>query len=313
MTIVTPDGKIRHLSPTLEPELFKAIIGGYGMFGVILEIELKTLPNSNLKFYSEFMKPKEFAEKFARYITTNPNVELAYGRLSVDQSKLFEEAGLFWYEKMEDSFPTQALQPEALIALKRGVFRTSQYLNLGKKMRWSAEKLYAQKMSRAPALSRNNAMNTDIHILWPLYGENKDILHEYFVPKDNLPLFIKALKENIIRYDVNILNVTIREVRRDDISSLPYAKKDVFGLVCLFSQKQDAKAEKVMEEFTHATIKEVIRLEGTFYLPYRLHYTKEQLLTAYPDIISWVKLKEKWDPTETFNSNFFQYIKSKLS
>ncbi len=35
---------------------------------------------------------------------------------------------------------------------------------------------------------------------------------------------------------MNILNVTIREVKQDNIFLLSYANTDAFGVVCLFSQ-----------------------------------------------------------------------------
>lgn len=147
-------------------------------------------------------------------------------------------------------------------------------------------------MTNHEPITRNNAMNTDIHILWPLYGKNKDILHEYFIPKEHLFDFITQLRENIIKYEVNILNVTIREVQRDSISLLPYAQQDVFGLVCLFSQSVTNSAEETMRKFTHDTISKAINLNGTFYLPYRVFFDKTQLVKAYPNIENWRELKK---------------------
>jgi FAD/FMN-containing dehydrogenase len=310
LKVITADGMIRQLNKQSEPELFKAVIGGYGQFGVILEAELETTSNTALQFQAEFMKPEEFSNKFREKITKNNKVELAYGRLSVDRDHLFEEAGLFWYEKVEN-LSSEPLHAESLIAFKRGIFRSSEYFELGKRMRWAAEKIYAKKLMAGGFTSRNNAMNTDVHILWPLYGENKDILHEYFIPKAKLTEFLKMFKQLIVDFDMNILNATIREIRQDKISFLPYAQQDVFAIVCLFSQETTAKDEEKMKQFTETVIDEVIRLKGTFYLPYRLHYTKDQLLKAYPNIIDWIKFKDKWDPSNLFDSQFFQYINSR--
>ena len=307
MTVVTADGKIRRLSKDQEPELFKAVIGGYGLFGVIVEAELETVLNATLAFHAQFMALTDFDKQFKAAVTDNPQVELAYGRLSVDLDHLFEEAGLFWYEKTPQPTSVKLLQ-ESFVAFKRGIFRVSQYLDIGKKLRWSAEKIYAQKKSNAEPISRNNAMNADVHVLWPLYGSNKDILHEYFIPKQHLTEFIQTLKRHILRFDMNILNLTIREVLQDKISLLPYARQDVFGLVCFFSQLQTPQEEGKMERFTQRVINDAVFLGGTFYLPYRLHYTKAQLLKAYPSVIEWVEMKKKWDPNGLFDTKFFQYI-----
>jgi hypothetical protein len=107
---------------------------------------------------------------------------------------------------------------------------------------------------------------------------------------------------------INLLNVTIREVKKDHISSLPYAKKDVYGVVCLFSQGQTQQDEEEMKNFTQLVIDDALKLGGTFYLPYRLHYTAKQLLCAYHEIKQWIELKNKYDPHSLFQSHFFHYL-----
>lgn len=298
------DGKLRYISPHEEPELFKAVIGGYGLLGVIIEVELETIPNSNLKLHSKFISPENFQETFEQYISTRPQVELAYGRLSITQNTLFKEIGLFWYEKEPESANrvTKSIQAETLIAFKRAIFRISQYIDFGKKIRWFVEKFYYSKLVNLNAISRNNVMNTDIHLLWPLYGQKKDILQEYFIPKNTAPKFLAALKKHIINFDMNILNITIREIRKDNISLLPYTREDMFGLVCLFSQNQSLSDETKMVRFTQSMIDDTLKLNGTFYLPYRLHYRQDQILKAYPSLLNWIKVKEKWDKNQLFDS-----------
>jgi FAD/FMN-containing dehydrogenase/glycerophosphoryl diester phosphodiesterase len=315
MTVVTTDEKIRKISLDKEPELFKAIIGGYGVFAIILDVELITVPNSLVKFHTLFTKINFLKNEFSQNITGRKNIELFYSRLSVDKNRLFEEAGLFWYANNHDDrnlevsiIESKEIEPENLIALKRSIFRFSEYTDLGKKIRWQAEKLYAFWRNKKSYMRRSDAMNTDIHILWSLYGQSVDVLHEYFVPKDKIVLFLEVLKKQIQKYDMNILNVTIREVRKDIVSLLPYAKQDVFGFVCLFSQDNKVDSDKKMKEFTRSLIGEVLELDGTFYLPYSLDYTSDQLIRSYPNIKEWMLLKKKYDPELILSNKFFQYI-----
>ena len=42
MTVITPDGILKKISKDSEPQLFTAIIGGYGMFAIIMDVELET-------------------------------------------------------------------------------------------------------------------------------------------------------------------------------------------------------------------------------------------------------------------------------
>ncbi len=133
-------------------------------------------------------------------------------------------------------------------------------------------------------------------------------MQEYFIPKEQLSKFIEIFKKYVLNFNMNILNVTIREVKQDNISLLPYANTDVFGVVCLFSQNLTSQEEEKMENFTKAIIDEVIRLNGTFYLPYRLHYNINQLQKSYPSLLYWLQIKEKWDPDHIFSSEFFKHI-----
>jgi len=314
MTVITPDGEIQTISPFLNSELFNAVIGGYGMFAVIVDAELETVPNSLVKFHTLFTKTENFHEVFEKNISGNPKIELAYARLSTDQDNLLGKVGLFWYETQKTLAEKNDISPEKLTAIKRSIFRFSECHNLGKKLRWQAEKTYTKMLAEKPTLlSRNDAMNTDIHTIWPLYGKNKDILHEYFIPKKDVYQFIQKLKMHVMAHNINILNVTIREVKKDTKSSLPYAKQDVYGLVCLFSQGQTPEDEEKMNRFTQAVIDDALAANGTFYLPYRLHYTPEQLLSAYPEIKSWINLKMKYDPNSLLQSQFFNYINTILN
>ena len=314
MTVITSDGAIQTISPSINSELFNAVIGGYGMFAVIVDTELETVPNSLVEFHALFANIENFHEMFEKNISGNPKIELAYARLSTDQDNLLNEVGLFWYETQKTFAQKNNISHEKFIAIKRSIFRLSECHNLGKKLRWNAEKIYTKMLAeKQTLLSRNDAMNTDIHILWPLYGKNKDILHEYFIPKKQLYQFIQKLKMHVMTHNINILNVTIREVKKDATSSLPYAKKDVYGLVCLFSQGQTPEDEEKMKKFTQAVIDDALTVNGTFYLPYRLHYTAKQLLSSYPEINRWIELKKKYDPNSMLQSQFFDYLNTILN
>ena len=63
-----------------------------------------------------------------------------------------------------------------------------------------------------------------------------------------------------------------------------------------------------MQRFTTQVIKETLKIQGTFYLPYKTHYSNEQLLTAYPNFKNFIQIKKQLDPKNVFDSQFFQYI-----
>lgn len=74
----------------------------------------------------------------------------------------------------------------------------------------------------------------------------------------------------------------------------------LWPLVCLFSQKNTDKQERAMKRFTQTLIKSAISLGGAFYLLYRLHYTKDQLEAAYPEITTRINVKKKYAPPPSY-------------
>ena len=56
---------------------------------------------------------------------------------------------------------------------------------------------------------------------------------------------------------------------------------------------------------TQEMIDAVIASGGRYYLPYRLHATKEQFLKAYPQATEFFQLKRKYDPSELFQNRFY--------
>jgi len=50
----------------------------------------------------------------------------------------------------------------------------------------------------------------------------------------------------------------------------------------------------------------VIKNDGTYYLPYQLHATKEQFHKAYPRVNQWLEQKKHLDPENIFRNIFWQ-------
>jgi FAD/FMN-containing dehydrogenase/glycerophosphoryl diester phosphodiesterase len=307
LKVFTPSGKIQLVTKESGGALFRSMIGGYGLFGLILEAEFETFPNSSLTQHTQVLKVHEFEKEFEKNVTRNPNVELAYGRLSLNEADLLTEATLVRFVKT-DVEASSELSSERLVALKRGILRLSERSDQGKSLRWALEKKFL-KLNEGTVQRRNSVMSPDIHVLWPIQKGHKDILHEYFIPKGKVAKFIEKLRSSVKQHGMNLLNVTIREVRKDETSLLPYANTDVFAFVLLFSQEASEQGEANMHAFTLEVINGVNLLCGSFYLPYRLHYGRDQLLKSYPMIREWLKEKRRVDPDDIFSNGFYEHLK----
>ena len=78
-----------------------------------------------------------------------------------------------------------------------------------------------------------------------------------------------------------------------------------FACVLLFSQEKTTRAEGDMRRMTEALIDAALDHGGSYYLPYRPHATRQQLLRAYPRVRDFVALKRAHDPALKFRNRFW--------
>jgi len=55
-----------------------------------------------------------------------------------------------------------------------------------------------------------------------------------------------------------------------------------------------------MKQLTRELIDVTHQYNGTFFLPYQLHYTEEQLQKSYPQIEAFLAAKKKYEPCRRF-------------
>lgn len=117
--------------------------------------------------------------------------------------------------------------------------------------------------------------------------------------------FLKEVRSIVPAYKGELLNVTIRDVRPDSETSLSYAKTEMFGLVMLFNYSVDRSVDEQMGKMTRDLIDAVHTLKGTYYLPYRLHASRDQFKRIYPSAEDFFLQKRRFDPSEIFQNKFY--------
>ncbi|HXW01107.1 MAG TPA: FAD-binding oxidoreductase, partial [Anaerolineae bacterium] len=71
MGVMLPDGSIQRVSRTENPELFQLVVGGYGLFGVILDVELEVTDNAIYEPERRIIAYQDFPEVFNQEIAEN--------------------------------------------------------------------------------------------------------------------------------------------------------------------------------------------------------------------------------------------------
>lgn len=307
-TLMNDKGEIINCSRGENQELFKLAIGGYGLFGIILDIKLKVVDNIALRYKYIRLSPKNYISHFKKFISENPNVNLVFGRLRISDKLFLEEATLNFFEKAEAvPLPLQKQNGKNKES-QRLVFRGSVNSEYGKRLRWDLE-TGMNKVSKNEVYSRNELLNDHVSLIENKDTSSTDLLQEYFIPESNFNQFIKDIKPMLKNSGIDLLNITIRGVHKDEDSYMNYARENVFGFVLLFNQKKTQQQETAMKILTNQLVDATLKNSGTFYLPYRLHIDREKMRKSYPQADSFFQLKLKYDPDELFNNKFYEHYK----
>lgn len=305
--LVTAAGEIVRCSRAENRELFSLALGGYRLFGVILDVRLRVVPNEYYRAEQRRVQPANYDRVYHELTRGRDEVGLAYGRISVAPSAFLTDAIAVVLRRQPEATAnavTHTFTHDPPGALKRLVFRAEVGSDYGKNLRWRLENLFGETGGRL--LSRNEIMDEPSDWFANRDSAGTDILHEYFVPVARLGEFIAAIRPVLLRHRPDLLNITLRNVAPDPDTLLRYAREEVFGVVMLFHQCRDAASETAMQALTRELIDAALAGGGTYYLPYRPHATRAQFARAYPMAAEFFALKRRHDPAEIFQNEFYR-------
>jgi FAD/FMN-containing dehydrogenase len=300
--IMLADGTVLTCSPVENTELFKLAIGGYGLFGIVIDAELQMEPNVLLRPRAQRLAADAFAQPFTAF-AADDQVRMRYGRLSVARDNFLRDALLVDYRPAPEQ--PQLLPPSRHSAIysyaSRELFRAQTGSERGKKARWLAETRLMPRLGSI-GVTRNTLLDSPVAALAARDSARTDILHEYFLPPEHFADFLAACRRIVPAHRQDLLNVTLRYVGADPVSVLAYAREPRIAAVMLFVQSRTAEAEAGMRAMTELLIDAVLKLGGSYYLPYRLHARPEQFRKAYPALHEFVAAKRRYDPQLRFRN-----------
>ncbi len=321
MRVMLPSGDIKQASRTENPELFNLVIGGYGLFGIVLDVDLDITDNVIYDPGRRVLDYAEFPRVFAQELSADKRLGLMYGHLSTAPQSLLREMLLYTYESQTLAQSEVKIDPLGEVSgtkLRRFVMNFSKLGDVPMRIKWFAEK-YVEPRMESCSVSRNQAMkdgeaclvsrNQPMHDSVPylrnsLKGET-DILQEYFIPRDQFVTFVDGLRAIVQAQQVNLLNASIRVVHQED-TFLNYAPRDAFSVVLYINQQTDEAGNAKMRQVTSELIDLSNRVGGRFFLPYQLYYSPAQLKQAYPEIDDFFATKRQYDPQELLTNTFYE-------
>lgn len=298
--IILSDGSIVDATPTSHQEIFYGAIGGYGSLGVIVEAELALTENVKVVRTDQKLNRNEYLAFFKKNIRSNPGA-------------VFHNADIYppSYKRMRavtwDTSELPVTNPYRLMPLQKSYpIHRYFYWAFSETLtgKWRREFIIEPILySKQKVHWRNYEAGYDVAELEPSSRkESTYVLQEYFVPIEKFDDFVSRMAAVLAKYNVNVINISVRHAFPDPGSFLAWARKEVFAFVLYYKQDVHDKACKHVGEWTRALIDEVLHCNGTYYLPYQPHATHEQFHQAYPRAKELFALKNKLDPSFRFTN-----------
>ena len=315
LTLVDATGEVVECSRERNGELFSLVIGGYGLFGVVVRVTLRLCPRRKMKRLVDIIDIDDVVDAASRRVADGCIYgDFQYAIDSRDESFLRRGVMSCYQPAPEDA----VVSDEANNLAKNDWLLL---LELAYRDKAAAFAKYAQYYeSTHGRVYWSDTMQLSTYI--PDYSEflasrglvnggpeESLLIGEQYVPPGRLIDFMERARAVLRETGVEVIYGTIRAIRRDQTSFLPWARED-FACV-IFNLRTPHTAEGI--ERTHETFRRLtdasLELGGGFYLTYHRAATAEQVARAYPRFRDFLAMKERHDPAGVFQSDWYRHYR----
>lgn len=314
LTIACADGRLLSSSRTDHPDLFRLVIGGYGLFGVVTDVTLRLTPRRKLRRIVDIIDIDDAIHAAHRRFEEG----CLYGdfQYAIEPSDegFLRRGVLACYKPVDDGASPDAgggdLTREDWLRLlqlahtdKRRAFQlySEHYLRSHGRVYWSDTMQLSTYIPSyadflAEALGRSGV-------------EESLMITELYVPPDELPRFMEAARRVLRDAGVENIYGTIRTIRADEETFLPWAREDfaciIFNLRTTHTPGGLAKTRKAARHLIDAAAD----LGGSFFLTYHSWATRVQVERCHPLFRAFLDEKLARDPDELFQSNWYRHYR----
>lgn len=313
LDIVTPAGELLTCSSRQHAELFSLALGGYGMFGIVTRATLRLMPRMKLVRHVDILDLEDAAHAVYRRASEG----CLYGdfQYAIDPSDdSFLRRGVFTcYRPAAEDAPIRAegsdLPRESWLEL----------LSLAHSDKRRAFQLYAQHyLSTHGRVYWSDTMQLATYI--PTYAEFMDasrppgapretlMITELYVPPEEILPFMRAARLVLRELGVEDIYGTIRAIRGESTSFLPWAWRDWACIVFNLRTPHSADGLARVRAAARGLIDAAADLGGSFYLTYHRWATRAQVLRCYPKMPQWLARKRELDPAGVLDSDWHRHM-----
>jgi len=308
--MVTADGVVRACSREHESELFRLAIGGYGLFGVITDVTLRLAPRRKLRRIVDIIDIEDAIN--AAYRRFDEGCLYGDFQYAIDPSDegFLRRGVMACYQPVDDAVSCDDggadLRQEDWLGLlelahrdKRAAFQryAQHYLASHGRIYWSDTMQlstyipsYAEFLAEAQGRERPDASL---------------MITELYVPPERLPAFMATARGVLRGLSVENIYGTIRAIRADTTSFLPWAQQDFACIIFNLRTIHDEDGIARTRNAARALIDAAADQGGSFFLTYHRWATRAQVERGHPRFAEFLAKKRTYDPETLFRSDWY--------
>ncbi len=308
-TLLGADGKLHTCNRQQNQEFFSLAIGGYGLFGVIVDVTLRLARRAKVQRMVEVIPVKDLLP----WVEKRLGAGFLYGdcQYSTDlDAEAAAHAGVFsCYRPVPYDTP---------IAKDQKQLSEKDWIEFYTLARTDKKKAF-EKYSKYYLSTNEQVYWSDTHQLAGSFdayrnavdkGRGTEVITEAYVSKENFIPFMAKVRQDYIDHKVDMTYGTIRFIEKDDETFLAWAKEPSVCIVCnLHVKHTDEGKQKAAEDFRRI-IDRAIEFGGRYYLTYHRWATRKQVETCYPQFVDFLRLKKKHDPQDVFQSEWYRHYRT---
>jgi FAD/FMN-containing dehydrogenase len=311
--LVDANGQSRTCSRTQNAELFRLVIGGYGLFGVITTVRLRLSLRQKLQRVVEVRDIDDLPAAFEQRIADG----YLFGdfQFSVDEKSAdFLRKGVFsCYRPVPAATPVPVEQREladedwhALLLLAHHD-KTTAFDRYSKYYLSTSGQIYWSDTHQMSTYLDDYHVRLDKQL--GVAERATEMITEIYVPRPDLPSFMAEAARTFRTNNVPVVYGTVRLIEQDDESFLAWAKQPyaciIFNLHTVHTPAGIARAGQAFRDLIDMGVKR----GGRYYLTYHRHARRDQVDVCYPQLPEFLRLKRKYDPQERFQSDWYRHYK----
>lgn len=310
--LVNAGGELLHVSRKENAELFSLAIGGYGLFGIVTQMEMQLVKRQTVQRKVAVIPVASLADQFRERIAEG----FIYGDfqfMTDEKSPDYLQTGVFsCYQPVTSHLPED----------------DNRFLS---KDDWNKLLLLAH-VNKAEAFKRYSEyyLSTDGQYYWsdthqlgfynekyieyirsffPDWRQGSLMITEVYVPLEAIAQFMQIVANDPALKTMNIIYGTVRLIKKDDETFLPWAKQDYACIIFNLFVPHTNSGFQYAADYFSCLIEHALSFHGSFYLTYHRYARKDQILRAYPQFPEFLALKRKYDPKERLQSSWYQFYK----